>query len=79
MSNSTTRLLRAHRLFIVALALLLVTVSIQYTVKVLKPRADGHTESAILRWAKQFQEMQDGENIHAKFNFPNPPIMTHCQ
>ena len=66
---------RAHFLFVAALILLFVGVSIQYTAKVLTPRKDGHTQSAILRWAKQFEEMQDGENIHAKYNYPNPPIL----
>ena len=41
----------------------------------LTPRKDGPTQSAILRWARQFEEMQDGENIHAKYNYPNPPIL----
>jgi hypothetical protein len=66
---------RAQLLFIVALILLLVGVSIQYSVKVLTPRKDGLTQSAILRWSKQIQAMEDGENIHEKYNYPNPPIM----
>ena len=66
---------RAHFLFVLALVLLFVGVSIQYTAKVLTPRKDGQTQSAILRWAKQFEEMQEGENIHAKYNYPNAPIL----
>jgi hypothetical protein len=66
---------RAQLVFLIALALLLVGVSIQYSVKVLTPRKDGLTQSAILRWAKQIQAMEDGENIHEKYNYPNPPIM----
>jgi alpha-1,2-mannosyltransferase len=66
---------RPQLLFVAALLLVFVAVSVQYTAKVLTPRKDGHTQSAILRWAKQFREMQDGENIHAKYNYPNPPIL----
>lgn len=61
--------------FYLAVGLLLAVVTGQYCVKVMTPRKDGQTQSAILRWAKQFEEMQDGENIHAKYNYPNPPIL----
>lgn len=61
--------------FYLALAGLFAAVSVQYSVKVLTPKKDGHTSSAILRWAKQIQAMEDGENIHARFNYPNPPIL----
>lgn len=66
---------RTEWFFLLALVLLLVGVSIQYSIKVLTPRKDGYTQSAILRWAKQIQDMDEGENIHAKYNYPNPPIM----
>lgn len=66
---------RAQLLFFAALILVLAVVSVQYSVKVLTPRKDGLTQSAILRWSEQIRDMQDGENIHAKFNYPNPPIM----
>src|SRR5205085_11902710 len=66
---------RAEWLFLIALTLLLVGISIQYSIKVLTPRRDGYTQSAILRWSKQLQDMDEGENIHAKYNYPNPPIM----
>jgi hypothetical protein len=65
----------AQLLFLAALSLLLAGVSVQYSIKVLTPRKDGLTQSAIIRWSEQIREMQDGENIHAKFNYPNPPIM----
>ena len=61
--------------FSLAVGLLLAVVTVQYCAKVMTPRKDGQTQSAILRWAKQFEEMQDGENIHAKYNYPNPPIL----
>ncbi len=65
----------AHVLFVAALSLLLIGITVQYSFKVLTPRKDGHTQSAILRWAQQIEAMEDGENIHAKYNYPNPPIM----
>jgi hypothetical protein len=61
--------------FYLALGLVFAIVAGQYVIKVATPRKDGLTNSAIQRWAKQFEEMQDGENIHAKYNYPNPPIL----
>src|SRR5262245_14440511 len=66
---------RARLGFVLALALLFAVPSVHYVAKVIKPRADGQTNSAIPRWAKQFQEMQEGENIHEKYSYPNPPIL----
>ncbi len=61
------------------LAILLVGVliytAIRVSVKTLRPRADGYTEGALLRWSKQIQAMEDGENIHETKLYPNPPIM----
>jgi hypothetical protein len=68
---------RAQLAFFVVLLVVLFGVSVQYSVKVLTPRRDGLTQSAILRWSKQIQGMQEGENIHAKYVYPNPPIMAH--
>src|SRR5262249_30695851 len=67
----------AHRLFVLALLLVFAAVSVQYSVKVLTPRKDGLTQSAILRWSRQIQDMEGGENIYATTNYPNPPIMPH--
>jgi alpha-1,2-mannosyltransferase len=66
---------RAQLLFLLALLVLFAAVSVQYSRKVLTPRKDGLTQSAILRWVKQIQALEDGENIYATTNFPNPPIM----
>ena len=66
---------KAQRWFFLALLLLFVAVSIQYSFKVLSPKQDGFTRGAINRWSKQLQDMEGGENIHAKYNYPNPPIM----
>lgn len=63
-----------HRLFVLGLLLVFLAVSVQYSRKVLTPRKDGYTQSAILRWSKQIQAMEDGENIYEQ-NYPNPPIM----
>jgi alpha-1,2-mannosyltransferase len=65
----------SQRLFLILLGLVFAAVSIQYSVKVLTPRYDGYTQSALLRWSKQIQAMEDGENIHEKYNYPNPPVM----
>jgi predicted membrane-bound dolichyl-phosphate-mannose-protein mannosyltransferase len=67
----------ARRLFLAFLLVLFGLVAFQYSKKVLKPRKDGYTQSAILRWSGQLQDMEDGENIHAKYNYPNPPVMAH--
>jgi hypothetical protein len=66
---------RPQLAFFAALGLLLGIVAVQYSIKVMKPRKDGQTSSAILRWSKQIQDMHGGENIHAKYNYPNPPVM----
>ncbi len=65
----------ARRVFLAAMVALVVGVSVQYSAKVLSPRADGFTRGAINRWANQLQDMEGGENIHAKYNYPNPPVM----
>ncbi len=66
---------RAQRWFLIGLGLLFVSVSVQYTIKVLTPRDDGLTRSAFLRWAPQIQALEDGENINRLYQYPNPPIM----
>ncbi|WP_020476324.1 glycosyltransferase family 87 protein [Zavarzinella formosa] len=66
---------KAQRWFFIALMLLFVAVSIQYSMKVLTPKQDGYTRGAINRWGKQLQDMEEGANIHAKYNYPNPPVM----
>ena len=66
---------RAQRWFVVGLLLLFAGLSVQYSLKVLTPRKDGYTNSAILRWAPQLQALEAGEDIHRAYNYPNPPIM----
>jgi alpha-1,2-mannosyltransferase len=62
-----------QRWFIVGLFLFFALLNLQYVSKVL--RSDRDHRSAILRWEAQLQNLGDGENIWAKFNYPNPPIM----
>jgi hypothetical protein len=56
-------------LFVRLLLLLFVVLSIQYSVKVLQHRG------AITRWREQLLSWQEGEDIYARFVYPNPPIM----
>jgi energy-coupling factor transporter transmembrane protein EcfT len=63
------------RQFGVALALVIVAVSIQYTVKVLDLRNGKQDRSAILRWREQLLQLDSGDNIYEHFTYPNPPIM----
>lgn len=56
-------------LFMLALAAVFTVVSLQYVAKVKKGK------SAINRWSEQIQQIEVGEDINRKFNYPNPPIM----
>jgi alpha-1,2-mannosyltransferase len=66
---------QTQRWFTLALLLVFAIVSVQYSIKVLTPRRDGQTASAVLRWASQIQMMEEGEDVHKTHNYPNPPIM----
>jgi alpha-1,2-mannosyltransferase len=66
---------RYQRNFLIGLVLLFVAISIQYSIKVMTPKRDGQTASAVLRWANQIQRLDDGEDVHRTLNYPNPPIM----
>ena len=63
------------RQFAAALTLLILAVSLQYTFKVLDLRNGKQDRSAILRWREQLLQLDAGENIYARFTYPNPPIM----
>jgi alpha-1,2-mannosyltransferase len=71
------RIHRSHTTFAVILLAVFAVASVQYVKKIAVPREDGNTKSAVLRWTKQLQEMEDGANIFAKYNYPNPPVMAH--
>jgi hypothetical protein len=57
-----------RRLWIV-LALSFVALSIPYAHKAL------HGRGAILRWQQQILGLERGEDIAARYNYPNPPVM----
>ena len=66
---------RPDRRIVWALIAVMAAFSVPYAVKVLTPRHDGYTQSAIMRWTDQIQAMEGGENVHKTRNYPNPPIM----
>jgi alpha-1,2-mannosyltransferase len=57
-------------IFWVALGCVFMWTSVSYTKKVAESN-----KSAIIRWSTQIQDMESGDNIHEKYNYPNPPIM----
>lgn len=65
----------SQRVFVVALLGLFVAVSVQYSLKVLDARHGVQSRSAIQRWREQLLQLDAGENIYARFTYPNPPIM----
>src|SRR5215472_8596244 len=67
-SNSTS----AQRWFVVALLVVFVGLSIQYTIKILDPSGQ---RSAIMRWREQLLGLEHGDNIYDHYAYPNPPIM----
>src|SRR5262245_3440375 len=58
-----------QRWFLVGLLALFALLSVQYTFKVMENR------SALIRWSTQIQDIDEGQNIYARYNYPNPPIM----
>jgi hypothetical protein len=68
MSPSLPALLRRHW-FVVALLAFFAALSVKYSFKVSDNR------SAILRWYTQLERLDDGEDIAARYQYPNPPIM----
>jgi alpha-1,2-mannosyltransferase len=63
------RMLTGERLFVAAMLLIFVGVSIQYSFKA------AHGKSAIIRWTDQILQIDSDVDIHRQFNYPNPPIM----
>ncbi|MFL5329042.1 MAG: glycosyltransferase family 87 protein [Gemmataceae bacterium] len=68
-------LLNPQRCFVACLLLFFAAVSGMYAAKVLTPRNGETTRSAIVRWREQLQGLDSGENIYARYTYPNPPIM----
>src|SRR5438552_445644 len=65
----------SQRAFLFGLLALFVAVSVQYSLKVLDARHGVQSRSAIQRWREQLLQLDAGENIYARFTYPNPPIM----
>jgi hypothetical protein len=59
----------AQRWFIAGLLALFVALSAQYTIKAVADR------SAFVRWRKQLENFDRGENVYEVYVYPNPPIM----
>jgi hypothetical protein len=60
---------RSRRWLALALALFLAALSVKYAFKALDNR------SAIQRWRPQLLNMEQGVDISAEHNYPNPPVM----
>ena len=65
----------SQRAFVLGLFGFFVAVSVQYSQKVLDARHGVQSRSAIQRWREQLLQLDSGENIYARFTYPNPPIM----
>lgn len=65
--------LARQRWFLVGLSLFFLAITVQYFLKI--HGADRETRSAFKRWQPQILEIDQGENIWAKYIYPNPPIM----
>lgn len=65
----------SQRAFVLGLLGVFVAVSVQYSLKVLDARHGVQSRSAIQRWREQLLQLDSGENIYARFTYPNPPIM----
>jgi hypothetical protein len=59
--------------FVLGLLLLLIGLSVQYTVKTLDPQSP--YRSAFNRWRVPLLELDSGADIYREHNYPNPPIM----
>jgi alpha-1,2-mannosyltransferase len=68
---------RLKVLFLAALAVVVVLMSVKYAAKISKPGDGGElTRSAFLRWRGMIHELFAGANVYVGVNeYPNPPIM----
>ncbi len=57
------------RLFLAAVGVLVVVLGVRHAHKVASDR------SAFRRWQPQIQALDEGVDLSAKFNYPNPPVM----
>jgi len=68
---------RLRLAFVLALAVLVVGMSLKYAAKASKPADNGQqTRSAFLRWRAMIHEVFAGGNVYVGANeYPNPPVM----
>jgi hypothetical protein len=64
--------LRWQRWFVIGISVLIVLLSIQYSIKAIGTR-ERSDRSAFLRWRDQVRHI-GAENIYERYAFPNPPI-----
>jgi alpha-1,2-mannosyltransferase len=60
---------RGRFVFLGLLVVLFALLGLRYSIKVLQDR------SAFRRWQPQIQQLSEGVDLSARFNYPNPPIM----
>ena len=68
---------RLRLAFFATLTVIVVLMSVKYTVKISKPGDSGQqSRSAFLRWREMINGVFRGENIYVGANeYPNPPVM----
>src|SRR5581483_12261943 len=68
---------RVRAAFLLALAALVVVMSLKYAAKAARPGdAGGQTRSAFLRWRGMINDVFAGANIYVgAHEYPNPPVM----
>jgi hypothetical protein len=68
---------RLRAVFVTALAVVVVVISLKYAAKIAKPGNTGQqSRSAFLRWRTMILEVHTGTNIYVgKNEYPNPPVM----
>jgi hypothetical protein len=62
-----------QRWFLVALCLFFLVINVQYVLKMVS--SERSTRSAFQRWTVSLIHLGTGEDIWARYNYPNPPIM----
>jgi alpha-1,2-mannosyltransferase len=67
--------LARQRWFIAGLLLFFALLNLQYVAKIVRSDRNSNHPSAFMRWDAQLQNLDAGENVWAKYNYPNPPIM----
>ncbi len=60
-----------QRWLLLALSVFLLAINVRYVIKI----AEGDSRSAFQRWTFSLKYLGTGEDIWARYNYPNPPIM----